>query len=154
MSANFDPNAFLDQTVEQANSTVMVPVPAREYVAIISEVKSAQWQKKDDPSVSGLKLQLTWDIDDSAVKAELGRDKVTVRQEIMLDLTDNNGLDMGKGKNVQLGRVREALGLNRPGQAFSPSMLNGRAAKIMVTHRIDPRNTDVIYAEVKAVAPM
>ena len=85
------------------------------------------------------------------MKELLGRDKVTVRQGIMLDITDSGGLDMGKGRNIGLGRLREAIGLNTPGQPFSFSMVAGRVAKVNVSHRIDGEN---IYAEVKGVAKL
>lgn len=145
----FDPNQFLDMQVTEANSTSSTPCPVGEYMAIIDEVKPRQWQKKDDPSKSGLALDLIWNVDDANVKALLERDKVVVKQGIMLDLTDSGSIDMGKGKNVSLGRLREALGLNTPGQAFSFSMLKGRVAKVQVSHRVDG---DQIFAEVKAVA--
>ena len=145
----FNPEQFLDQQFTEANDTKLVPVPVGEYTAIAGEVKCRQWQSKADPSKSGLTLDITWEIDDSAVKELLGRDKVTVRQGIMLDLTDSGTMDMGKGRNVGLGRLREALNLNQPGQAFSFSMIPGRLAKVAVTHRIDGEN---IYAEVKSLA--
>lgn len=145
----FNPEQFLDQQFTEANDTKLVPVPVGEYTAIAGEVKCRQWQSKADPSKSGLTLDIPWEIDDSAVKELLGRDKVTVRQGIMLDLTDSGSMDMGKGRNVGLGRLREALNLNQPGQAFSFSMIPGRLAKIAVTHRIDGEN---IYAEIKSVA--
>lgn len=145
----FNPEQFLDQQFTEANDTKLVPVPVGEYTAIAGEVKCRQWQSKADPSKSGLTLDITWEIDDPAVKELLGRDKVTVRQGIMLDLTDSGTMDMGKGRNVGLGRLREALNLNQPGQAFSFSMIPGRLAKVAVTHRIDGEN---IYAEVKSLA--
>lgn len=145
----FNPEQFLDQQFTEANDTKLVPVPVGEYTAIAGEVKCRQWQSKADPSKSGLTLDITWEIDDPAVKELLGRDKVTVRQGIMLDLTDSGSMDMGKGRNVGLGRLREALNLNQPGQAFSFSMIPGRLAKVAVTHRIDGEN---IYAEVKSLA--
>lgn len=145
----FNPEQFLDQQFTEANDTKLVPVPVGEYTAIAGEVKCRQWQSKADPSKSGLTLDITWEIDDPAVKELLGRDKVTVRQGIMLDLTESGTMDMGKGRNVGLGRLREALNLNQPGQAFSFSMIPGRLAKVSVTHRIDGEN---IYAEVKSVA--
>ena len=145
----FNPDQFLDMTITDANSTKTVPVPVGEYTALVSDVKCRQWQSKADPSKSGLTLDVTWEIDDAAVKQLLGREKVTVKQGIMLDLTESGGMDMGKGRNVGLGRLREALDLNRPGVAFSFSMLPGRLAKVSVSHRIDGEN---IYAEVKSVA--
>ena len=147
----FSPEQFLDMQVTESNDTKTIPVPVGEYTAVAEEVKCRQWQSKKDPSMSGLALDIKWSIDDAAVKELLGRDKVTVNQGIMLELTDSGGLDMGKGRNIGLGRLREALGLNAPGQPFSFMMVSGRVAKISVSHRIDGEN---IYAEVKGVAKL
>ena len=58
---------------------------------------------------------------------------------------------MGKGKNVALGRLREALGQNTPGKPWSFGMLVGQVAKVAVKHRItDAGDT---FAEVKRVLP-
>lgn len=149
---NFDPNAFLEQTVAESNSTVSVPVPVGEYIAFVDDVKVRQWTSKQDPSKTGVAVDLSWQIDDENVKRLLERDKVTAKQGLMLDVTDEGGLDMGKGKNVSLGRVREAVGLNTPGQPFAFSMLKGKAAKIRIKHRQNPENPEQIFAEVDAVA--
>lgn len=147
----FNPDQFLDMQFEGQNDTKVVPVPAGEYTAMIEEVKVRQWQGKADPSKSGLTLDIQWSVDDPSVKELLGRDKVTVKQGIMLDLTDAGGLDMGKGRNIGLGRLREALDLNQPGRPFSFTMLTGRVARVSVSHRIADDN---IFAEVKQVARM
>lgn len=147
----FSPEQFLDMQVTESNDTKTIPVPVGEYTAVIEEVKVRQWQSKKDPSQSGMTLDVKWSIDDAAVKELLGRDKVTVTQGIMLDLTDSGGLDMGKGRNIGLGRLREALGLNAPGQPFSFMMLSGRVGKVSVSHRIDGEN---IFSEVKGVAKL
>lgn len=147
----FNPDQFLDMQVTDANDTKVVPVPVGEYTAVIGEVKVRPWQSKKDPSVAGVALDLVWEIDSQEVKTLLGRDKVTVKQGVMLDLTDSGQLDMGKGKNISLGRLREATNLNVPGQPFAFSMLNGRVAKVNISHRVDG---DTIYSEVKAVARM
>lgn len=128
-------------------STQMVPVPVGEYPAVIDKVEMKPWQSRDGAK-SGMKAELTWLIDDHGVKQLLGREQVQVRQDIMLDLNDSGQLDTGKGRNVTLGRLRDAVGLNLPGQPFSFRMLQGKAAKINVQHR--PYN-DAIFAEVKGV---
>jgi hypothetical protein len=144
----FDPAAFLDQVTTEANSTKATPVPVGEYTGVIKELKTATWQSKDGTK-SGVKLQVVWTVEDPSFAEALGRDSATIRQDIMLDLTESNGLDFGKGKNIGLGKLREAVGLNRPGQPFSPSQLVGQCAKVSVTHRI---HEDQIFAEVKGVA--
>lgn len=147
----FDPNQFLDIQFTEANDTKIIPVPVGEFTAVADKAECRTWQSKKDPSKSGVTLEVTWAIDDPGVKELLGRDTVTVRQGVMLDLTDEGGLDMGKGRNVGLGRLREALGLNVPGQPFAISMIPGRVAKVKVDHRIDGEN---VYAEVKGAAKL
>lgn len=143
----FDAQSFLDSSVTSANDTKAVPVPQGEYVAIVDKVVPRQWTSKDGTS-SGVALDIFWSIEDAAVKAELGRDTVTCKQGIMLDLTPAGGLDVSKGKNIGLGRLREAVGLNKAGVAFSFSQLPGQMAKVKVSHRIDGED---IYAEIKGV---
>jgi hypothetical protein len=147
----FDPNTFAAMTFNEANSTESIPVPAQEWPAIIDNKKIDTWQAKDGSS-SGLKLIVNWNVTDPSVKEVTGRDKNLVKQEMMLDLTEAGMLDFGKGMNVQLGRLRAAVGLNNPGEPFSFDMLVGRQGKIQVGHRPDPTKPGVIYAEVKAVA--
>lgn len=149
---SFDPTQFLDMQITEANDTVARPVPVGEYTAIITAYELRSWAAKDDPSKTGLALDLKWEIDSPELVAELGR-KPTVKQGIMLDMSpDQTGLDMGKGRNVGLGRLREAVGKNRPGQPFSFSMLPGNAARIVVSHRVDKNNSENVYSEVKSVA--
>lgn len=147
----FDPAQFLDAQITDANDTKLIPIPVGEYTAVADKVDVRTWQGKKDPSKSGVTLEVTWAIDDQSVKELLGRDTITVRQGVMLDLTDGGSLDMGKGRNTQLGRLREAVKLNTPGQPFAFSMIPGRLAKIKVDHRIDGEN---IYAEVKGAAAL
>lgn len=145
----FDPNTFLEQVVAEVGSTEAVPIPAGEYLAFIDKKEVTSWQKKDDPSVSGLKLKITWALEDPAVKELLGRDKVIVAQDIMLDLTDSGSLDMGKGRNVELNRLRAAMDLNVSG--FSFHQLDGRMARVTVKQDQDKNDPQKFYARVKAV---
>jgi hypothetical protein len=134
-----------------AMSTAPVPIDQGEYPAVIEKVDTRAWKARDGSS-SGIALDITWNVDDAGVKEKLGRDKVTVKQGIMLDLNESGtGMDTGKGKNVTLGRLREALGLNQPGTPFSFRQLIGRAAKISVTQRVDG---DQIYNDVKGVVKL
>jgi len=54
-----------------------------------------------------------------------------------------------KGKNIGLGRIREALGMNKPGEPFAFSMIAGRMAKVIVSHR--PVGED-LFPEIKKIA--
>jgi len=149
--STFDPASLLETTVEAANDTKVLPIPEGEYLAVIDKTSINTWQSKDGAS-SGLRLDVEYLIDDETAKAATGRDKLTVRQGILLDLTeDGQSLDMGKGKNVGLGRLREATGLNTPGQPFAMQMLPGRLVKIKVTQRPKADDPETIYNDVKGV---
>lgn len=147
---SFDPQSFLDASVSGTNDTKVIPVPVGEYMGIVEKVTPRQWQSKDG-STTGISLDVIWLIEDESVKEYLGRPSVSCKQGIMLDLTPQGGLDMSKGKNVGLGRLREAVGKNNSGEAFSFAMLPGSAAKVGVTHRVVGED---IYAEVKQVAKL
>lgn len=147
INSAFDPQAFLDSSVTEANDTKVIPVPMGDYLGVIEKIVPRQWTSKDHTS-SGLALDITWIVEDEDVKAFLGRDTVTVKQGLMLDVLPSGQLDMSKGKNIGLGRLREAVGLNTPGQAFSFQQLPGMMAKVSVKHRLVEDDT---FAEVKAV---
>jgi len=145
---SFDPNTFLNTSYTDANDTKVIPVPAGEYQALAEKVDIKPWSSRDGSS-SGVKLEIVWDILDDNVKALLGRDTVKVTQQQMLDLTETGAMDFSKGKNIGLGRIREALDLNKPGEPFSFGAIQGRLAKVLVSHRI---NGEDVYAEIKKIA--
>ena len=144
--STFDPDMFMNTQTSDANDTQYVPVPVGEYNGVIGEVKAGT--AGDKPV-----LNITWGIDDDEVRAATGLDKPTVRQTVWLDLTPQGGLDMGKGKNVGLGKLREALGQNTPGKPWSPGMLNGQVARVQISHR-SGKNPGEIFADVKQVTAM
>jgi hypothetical protein len=149
----FDAEALMNVTTTEQGSTEVVQCPPNDYLAILDDIKFRHGNKKDDPSDTWFAMDVIWDIQDDAVRAELGRPKVTVKQQLFLDMTDDGkGFDMGKGKNVGLNRLREALDMNKPGEPFSPAQMKGRAAMVKVTHRPDQNKPGVVYAEVTAVS--
>lgn len=146
----FDADQFLQASVTGSNDTKVIPVPEGDYQGVLEKVSARQWQSKDGTQ-TGLALDVFWLVEDQNVKTYLGRDSVTCKQGIMLDTTAEGGLDMSKGKNVGLGRLRESVDLNDPSRPFSFNDLPGRMAKISVRHRINGEDT---FAEVKAVAKL
>lgn len=151
----FDVDSFLEQSVEGENSTKVEPVPEGDWLAVIDTVKARTWQGKNDPSKAGIALDVTYIVQAQEGLPEQFVDR-KVKQGIMLDLLDGGKLDMGKGQNVGLGRLRAATGLNNPGEAFSFTQLPGQMVKIRVKHRMpdeqpDPENP-IIYTDVAGVA--
>jgi len=149
----FDPNTFLNDTVTGANDTRYIPVPQGEYPAIIKSVAARQVDRKDQPGQKSTIVDITYEIDDATVKTVTGLDNPTVRQSLFLDLTPNGKLDMSKGKNIQLGKLREALGLNDPNKPFGFNDLAGRAAIIGIEHN-PGKNEGEVYANVSKVGKL
>jgi hypothetical protein len=163
--STFDADSFMSSSFNEANETkyILVPEPQElekdNYVAMAKTVEARPWQSRDG-SRSGLKLRIGWAIDDPEVSAITGVESPVVYQDIMLDLLPNGGLAFGPGKNIALGRLREALGQNVPGKPWSPTMIQGQVARVVVKHRIwedenaadDERFQKV--AEVKAVTKL
>lgn len=151
----FDPDTFMSSSTTEASETRIEPVPEGDYPAVIGgdegDVKVRQFNsaRTGDTYTS---LDVTWEIQDAQLAVQLGRKTLRVRQSIFLDLNESGGLAMGPGKNVSLGRLRDALGQNRPGQPWSPANLRGAGpALIKVKHRMVEED---VYDEVKGVAKL
>jgi len=148
----FDPASFLTQETSDQMDTQFVLIPAGEYPAMISKVDARQQQSTKDPAEVWTILDITYVIDDQGVREETGLPEPSIRQSLFLDLDPLGKLDTGKGKNVNLGRLREAVGLNQPGQAFSFGALLGQACIVAVAHTPDKKDPEITYANVKKVA--
>lgn len=139
MTSSFDPAIFLDAAITEP-STRRPPLPqGREFIGIIGEVKSRTWQGKQDPTKSGIAIDVPVAIDPKAYpdlgEAYMGINQIVLNDSIMLDLTENNNIDNSPGKNGKLRRYREALNMNKPGDSFSFRAMQGRQIRVRVKHR-------------------
>lgn len=132
----FNKDTFLQQgQAPTANSTFVIQCPAGDQRGVVSKVDAEQFAGTKDPNKLFTKLVLHVDVTDPAVLATCKRDKVTLRHDIFLDLLeDGSGLDMSEGKNIGLGKAREALGLNIPGKPWSFADFIGRPVIVNVEH--------------------
>ena len=146
----FNPEEFMNSTVEDAMSTKIIPCPAGEWLGLIADEVKIKEVTSNKTGESYPVLSIIFSIDDPKVTSITERQPTKVRYECFLDIGENGKLDIKPGKNVSLGRLREAVGLNQPGQPFSFRMLQGKTARVSVKHRTDG---DAIYDEVKGVAP-
>lgn len=150
---------FLGTSVDAANSTKVKLIPERPegYRAQIATdgigLASFKFKKGDRAGQPGYRMTVKWEIDDpdKSIEKEIGR-KPIVTQSIMLDITSEGALDMGEGKNVQLGRLREAIGQNANGRPWAPAMLIGQMARINIKHRINDETGDLVMDVDKVVA--
>ena len=149
----FDADTLLSSDIEGATSTEYVPIPEGEYTGIINKIDAKEVTSKKDGQVYHF-FEVTYIIDDEKVREVTGMDEPRARQSMILDFTDAGTLDLGKGKNVPLGRLREACNQNDPSKAWSFRMLEGQAVKVNVKHRSADDGTGAVYAEVKNVASL
>lgn len=146
--SGFNPDTFLNTETSDANAVAYTPVPEGEFPASIKLIKPRVLT--DGRAV----LDVTWIVDDETARQETGMAEPSVRQTLWLDVTESGGLDFGKGKNVGLGRLREAVGQNQSGKPWQPGMLIGQVAKVKVSHSVDKRDGVTINADVKAVTAL
>ena len=146
----FDVSELSEAAVNEANSTNIIPCPEGEFPAVIKKFDIRAWSKDDR---SGVMLDVHLDIDDANAREVTQRDEVIVRHSCSLDVIKGPDgkpiIDTRPGTNVDLGRLRAAVNLNSPGQAFNLNMLIGQPVKVLVTHRQNPDNPEEVYAEVK-----
>ncbi len=154
MTSAFDPASFLDASTTDA-LTRRPPIPAgTELLGIIGEPKPRQSQGKKDPTATFTFLDLPVEIDltqNPAIAAAIGQDKVTLVYGFMVDITPSGALDTSPGKNGRLRQLREALGMNVPGQTFNPRMLQGRQARFKISNRVNEMDGE-IYDQIDGVA--
>lgn len=151
----FDKNSFLGTQTQEAGSTEYTPIPENEagYAAMIEKVDARQEQINGETATL---LDLTWLINDmdGSVEEATGLKKNTVRQSFFLDLTPVGGIDMSKGKNVPLNKLRDIFGQNVNGKPWSPMMMVQQSARIWVKHTMSQKGDDKMYTNVAKTAKL
>jgi hypothetical protein len=141
--SDFDPETFMQQTVDAPLETEFTLIPTGEYIATIDDFTSDAFEKIDFEYKKGsragqpgtmTKFNCPFVIQDDAVKAELARDKVTMYKQLILDVADDGGLDFGKNKNIDLGRIRAAVGQNDPGPWSIANLRGAGPVMVKVVH--------------------
>lgn len=137
--SNFDPDTFMQQTVDAPLDTEFKICPEGEYPAMIDDFDSSAFEQIEFEYKKGpragqpgtmTKFSCPFIINDESVKQLLNRDKVVISKQLILDIAETGGLDFGTNKNVALGQIRDAVGQNTSGP-WSISQLRG-AGPVMV----------------------
>jgi len=138
--STFNPEMFMNTVLDEANSTEYVLVPPGEYKGVIEPLSSDAFKeftikKGENAGKKTYRLDLSIALSDDTgqLKELLGR-VPKVRYGIMLEVNSAGGLEIGKGRNVQLGRLREAVGQNVKGMRWNPPMLGGQPITVKVVH--------------------
>lgn len=162
----FDPDTFMQQTIDEPIQDEYILCPEGEYQAVIDEFtaesafRTNEFEYKKGPN-AGLPGEMTtfscpWVIQDDRVKVALGRDKVVVFEPIILDFDSNGKLDTGVNKNVKLGQLKTAVG-QKDAKPWGIHMLqNAGPCMVRVKHKeIELRDkSKKRIAEVDRVVPI
>jgi hypothetical protein len=151
----FDPNAFMTEAPGTALDTRYDVIKEGEYLMSPDpdsvKVTAMTSNKPEHAGKSWPQLTIMWNILDESEKQRLGRDKLQVRQQFLLDTNTSGGLDWGKGKNVRLGQIFEALGMN-DGTGTIEKIKNGGIVLGRVSVTAKEGDPDTKYANVARVA--
>lgn len=148
----FNADTFLDETVTGAHETKYPVIPPSEYPAVSKSINAREMPNKKEPEKGPFTvLDIVWEIDDAGVKEATGLDNPTCRQSVFLDIHEDK-LDMRDKKNIPLGRLREALGLNDASRPFSFRDLVGQPAIVRVEQSPNPNDPENPYSNVTKVA--
>jgi len=144
--STFDPVSFLSATISEVNEK-RPPLPTENpespdgyYIGVFGEVapKSGTIGKGDRTGQPWLQMTapIKIDVPMSLREAMKLPPVVTITFGAFIDLTPEGHIDNAPGRNRDQKMVREALDLNKPGDAFSWQMLTGKPVKVKIKHEI------------------
>lgn len=165
MTIDFNPEDFMNATVDQPLDDQRTLVPEGEYKMFIDDFttdafETFKFEYKKGPNAgeegSFNKFNCPIVVDDPTVQAKLKQDKVRVYHTCNLDFGEDGKLESGPNKNIDLGKLRTAVNQNAAGP-WSINQLKG-AGPFMgkVQHRTGKRKdgTPFKVAEIVRFAPI
>lgn len=153
VGATFDVASFASSQIEGKNDTRRLQIAQKEYRMSIQgpfgEEKKTRIRVTDK---GNLMLVLALELEDPEQVATLGINKLpTVYHNIFLDVTPSGTLDMGPFKNGDLGKLREAVGLNQDGMKWSFQDFVGRSIVGQLEYRPNEKDPDNPFANVTKI---
>lgn len=149
----FNVAEFMNETYDGVLDTRIDPIPEGEHMAQIGtgdkDVDLAFGIAKSTQK-PWMRLDMMLDYTDPNLATLLKREKVRGRYSIMLDLNEAGKLDWRPQRNVHLGKLRDAVGQNRPGP-WSFGQLRGQPIKVKVKQKPNENDPLSPYSEVVSV---
>ena len=138
----FDPQSFMEMSTDDEMDTSIPAITPADYAALIKKVTPHPLKDKDtgQTRTDTIRLQVDYLIVDDELKALREMPEgVPVSDSIFIEFTPEGGFATATGKNVRLGALREALGLN--GAGFNLGLLNG-AGPLLIRIKNTPNEDD------------
>jgi len=148
--STFDPDTFMQTSTDQSMDTEYPVMPEDEYQAFINKVIARKFVDKETGEDRGI-LDVLFEVSSDKAKKATGQDTPIAKMGVFLELEENGALALGMGKNVKLGKLREAAKQNKPGKPWSPPMLEG-AGPFIIKVVIDIREEGTYNKVVRVAA--
>ena len=152
-----DTKALLHSTIQTPSSTKKLLIPSgQEYLMTCTDANINAYPVKEGPNAGSdfVVYTTTWEISDESgvLEAVTKRRKFLVDKKVTLELDENGHLLAEEGTNVQLGRFREALGMNDSEFSFTAPI--GRQMMGTVTHQKNKQTDEYEYENVGTLRPL
>jgi hypothetical protein len=125
----FNAEAFKQAAISEANSDRFQPVSEGDYKGTIIKAEVAAGEAANGPWA---RYDITLQLQDP-----VSGEPRNVRGGIMLDLNDSGGLSVAPNRNITLGQLRTACGLNVQGKPFHWEDAVGHEVLVTIKHRAD-----------------
>lgn len=152
----FDVASLKSASFDSGFSTQIKGFPDGDYLALTKKYALRPAKSKSGEDL--LWLDVVFEVDGGqaiptgeTIQAVTGKPSVTARWSTSLEFTPGGTLDRSEGHNVGLGRLLEALGLNKGSWNFE--MLLNRPAKISTSCRRDETTGDEFVDVKRVMAP-
>jgi len=129
----FNPDEFMNTEIAEEFATKRELLPPGEYQAMIEEIEAKTIGEANWPILS-----LRYKIVNNPEEDIAGR---ILFDTIFLDVDEKGSLIRGPNKNIRLGQLLAALGLN--GRPWRPAMLTGQVVMLHVTIRQNKKTGDM-----------
>ncbi len=142
----FNADVLLNCTTEAKLATSIPPMPNGEWIFSITGVEF----KNPKPDV--IIMDAAVECIDPEVCAVTGMNPTRSKISCFCDVTDTGLLDDTEGKNIQLGKLREALGQNEAGVPWSPMMVVGGQVRGKTQQKPDSKDPSITRSEIVALS--
>jgi hypothetical protein len=151
----FDASSFMQNVVKAELDTRFPVIPEGEYLA---QVKKIDMRQVDFRKIegSGIAIELQWEIMDDGVRAATKMDHPFCRQSWLLDLvkdSDPPQLDLAEGRNIKLGQLLAACGLNSK-KGWSIGMILNQTCGVRVKHSPNDDDPEAPFSNVTRVVSL
>jgi hypothetical protein len=151
----FDASSFMQNIVKAELATRFPVIPEGEYLAQVKKIDMRQVDFKKVEG-SGIAIELQWEIMDDGVREATKMDHPFCRQSWLLDLvkdSDPPQLDLAEGRNIRLGQLLAACGLNSK-KGWSIGMILNQTCGVRVKHRANEDDPEAPFSEVSRVVSL